>query len=60
MINTMKKKQRGAAAIEYAILAAAMSLIMFQFLGDEGTLTKAINDVYGNIVTKLETMNKEK
>lgn len=56
----MKKKQRGAAAIEYAILAAAMSLIMFQFLGDDGTLTIAINDVYENIVTKLETLNKEK
>ncbi len=28
-----KNKQRGAAAIEYAILAAAMSLIMLKFLG---------------------------
>lgn len=59
MRNTMKKKQRGAAAIEYAILAAAMSLIMFNFLGEDGTLTQAIGAVYETIVTKLETIQED-
>ncbi|RWX55797.1 Flp family type IVb pilin [Photobacterium chitinilyticum] len=51
-----KNKQRGAAAIEYAILAAAMSLIMLKFLGDDGDLTKAINSTYGEVISKLETI----
>ncbi|BAJ01068.1 Flp family type IVb pilin [Shewanella violacea] len=59
MMNTMKKKQRGAAAIEYAILAAAMSLIMFSFLGQDGKLTKAIDAAYETIVSKLETIQDD-
>ncbi|QUM80278.1 MULTISPECIES: Flp family type IVb pilin [unclassified Moritella] len=52
-----KQKQRGAAAIEYAILAAAMSLIMLQFLGTDGDLTNAINTTYESVISKLETVN---
>ncbi|MEJ2765072.1 Flp family type IVb pilin [Photobacterium sp. MCCC 1A19761] len=47
------KKQRGAAAIEYAILAAAMSLIMMNFLGRDGELTNAINSTYEEVINKL-------
>lgn len=51
-----KQKQRGAAAIEYAILAAAMSIVMLQFLGSEGELNKAITDTYESVVQKLQTV----
>lgn len=53
MLN--KKKQRGAAAIEYAILAAAMSVVLLSLIGGgEGRLTKAINDAYETVITSLE------
>jgi len=55
-----KQKQRGAAAIEYAILAAAMSLIMLQFLGSNGDLTQAIEDTYGSVIDKLQTIQSDK
>lgn len=55
-----KQKQRGAAAIEYAILAAAMSLIMLQFLGSDGDLTKAINGTYQSVIQKLDTIQDGK
>jgi len=55
-----KQKQRGAAAIEYAILAAAMSLIMLQFLGSNGDLTQAIEDTYGSVIDKLQTIQDDK
>ena len=51
-----KKKQRGAAAIEYAILAAAMSVVMFQFLGEGGVLTDALTDAYKGVASQLETL----
>lgn len=51
-----KKKQRGAAAIEYAILAAAMSVVLLYFVGGkDGKLTKAINSTYEVVITKLES-----
>lgn len=55
-----KQKQRGAAAIEYAILAAAMSLIMLNFLGGDGDLTRAINETYGSVIEKLDTIKSDK
>ena len=55
-----KQKQRGAAAIEYAILAAAMSLIMLQFLGGNGDLTQAIETTYGSVIDKLQTIQNDK
>lgn len=55
-----KQKQRGAAAIEYAILAAAISLIMLQFLGADGDLTKAIDNTYESVISKLETIQDGK
>lgn len=55
-----KQKQRGAAAIEYAILAAAMSLIMLQFLGSNGDFTQAINGTYESVIQKLETIQDGK
>ena len=52
MLN--KKKQRGAAAIEYAILAAAMSVVLLNFVGGEnGDLTEAITGAYETVVTQL-------
>lgn len=58
-IRNNKNKQRGAAAIEYAILAAAMSLIMLNFLGDDGDLTKAINETYEEVINRLETVQNK-
>jgi len=53
MLN--KKIQRGAAAIEYAILAAAMSVVLLSLVGgSEGRLTKAITDAYETVITSLE------
>ncbi|WP_454440487.1 Flp family type IVb pilin [Vibrio bathopelagicus] len=50
-----KKKQRGAAAIEYAILAAAMSVVLLSFVGGEnGDLTKEITGAYQTVVDKLK------
>ncbi|NVN79896.1 MULTISPECIES: Flp family type IVb pilin [Vibrio] len=49
-----KKKQRGAAAIEYAILAAAMSVVLLNFVGGEnGDLTEAITGAYQTVVDQL-------
>lgn len=55
-----KQKQRGAAAIEYAILAAAMSLVMLQFLGSDGDLSKAISGTYESVIEKLEKVQDGK
>ena len=55
-----KQKQSGAAAIEYAILAAAMSLIMLQFLGSNGDLTQAIEGTYQSVIDKLQTIQDSK
>ena len=57
MLN--KKKQRGAAAIEYAILAAAMSVVLLNFVGGEnGDLTEAITDTYETVVKQLKDAQK--
>jgi pilus assembly protein Flp/PilA len=54
-----KKKQRGAAAIEYAILAAAMSVVLLNFVGGEnGDLTEAITDAYQTVVDQLKDAQK--
>ncbi|MGF1753191.1 Flp family type IVb pilin [Vibrio makurazakiensis] len=54
MLN--KKKQRGAAAIEYAILAAAMSVVLLSFVGgSKGQLTQAIVGAYETVVEKLDS-----
>ncbi|MDD1825684.1 Flp family type IVb pilin [Photobacterium sp. ZSDE20] len=54
-----KKKQRGAAAIEYAILAAAMSVVLLNFVGGEnGDLTEAITDTYQTVVDQLSNAQK--
>ncbi|GIC76753.1 Flp family type IVb pilin [Moritella sp. F3] len=55
-----KQKQRGAAAIEYAILAAAMSLLMLQFLGSDGKLSNAIEQTYESVIEKLDTVKADK
>ncbi|MEZ8099190.1 Flp family type IVb pilin [Vibrio bivalvicida] len=50
-----KKKQRGAAAIEYAILAAAMSVVLLSLVGgSDGKLTKAITGAYETVIESLE------
>lgn len=50
-----KKKQRGAAAIEYAILAAAMSVVLLALVGgSEGRLTSAITEAYDTVISSLE------
>ena len=50
-----KKKQRGAAAIEYAILAAAMSVVLLTLVGgSEGRLTQALTKAYDKVITSLE------
>ena len=52
MLN--KKKQRGAAAIEYAILAAAMSVVLLNFVGGEnGDLTEAFTGAYKTVVEQV-------
>lgn len=52
-----KKKQRGAAAIEYAILAAAMSVILLGLVGGEsGELTSALNEAYQSVINSLKTV----
>lgn len=57
MLN--KKKQRGAAAIEYAILAAAMSVVLLNFVGGEnGDLTEAITGAYETVVKQLTEAQK--
>ncbi|NOH53526.1 Flp family type IVb pilin [Vibrio coralliilyticus] len=49
------KKQRGAAAIEYAILAAAMSVVLLTFVGgSDGKLTQAIVGAYDKVISSLE------
>ncbi|EGA65470.1 Flp family type IVb pilin [Vibrio brasiliensis] len=53
MLN--KRKQRGAAAIEYAILAAAMSVVLLGLVGgSDGRLTSAITGAYETIISSLE------
>jgi len=53
MLN--KKKQRGAAAIEYAILAAAMSVVLLSLVGgSDGRLTQAITGAYDTVIEALE------
>lgn len=55
-----RKKQRGAAAIEYAILAAAMSLVLLTMVGgNEGKLTKALNDTYNSVVESLSKSQQD-
>ncbi|MDN3612277.1 Flp family type IVb pilin [Vibrio ostreicida] len=52
---SIRKKQRGAAAIEYAILAAAMSVVLLTFVGgSEGKLTQAIVGAYNTVIDSLE------
>ncbi|MCG7496158.1 Flp family type IVb pilin [Vibrio sp. Of7-15] len=53
-----KKKQKGAAAIEYAILAAAMSLILIDAVGGDGKITAALKDTYTTIETQLGSITK--
>lgn len=55
-----KRKQRGAAAIEYAILAAAMSVVLLTFVGNNGTLTQAITDTYQTVIDKLTEAQESK
>ncbi|GEM75712.1 Flp family type IVb pilin [Vibrio sagamiensis] len=57
MLNN--NKQRGAAAIEYAILAAAMAVVLLNFVGGEnGELTTAINEAYSTVVEKLKDVQQ--
>ena len=55
-----KKKQRGAAAIEYAILAAAMSVVLLTFVGgSNGKLTTAIVGAYDTVIESLNESREQ-
>lgn len=53
-----KKKQKGAAAIEYAILAAAISIILIEAVGSDGTISSALKTTYTTIETQLGSITK--
>lgn len=53
-----KKKQKGAAAIEYAILAAAISIILIEAVGSGGTISDALKETYTTIETQLGSITK--
>ncbi|EKM16540.1 MULTISPECIES: Flp family type IVb pilin [Vibrio] len=54
--NKFKSDKRGVTAVEYAIIAVAMSSIIL-FVFKDGTLKTTLNDAMGKISTSMESAN---
>ncbi len=62
LLNDLKNDQRGVTAIEYAVVAVAITgVVVAAFGGTSGTtptgLSKAINDALAEVSKKLGTLN---
>ncbi|WP_440888062.1 Flp family type IVb pilin [Vibrio sp. WZ-1] len=55
--NKFKSDKRGVTAVEYAIIAVAMSSIIL-FVFKDGSLKTTLNDAMGKISTSMESANK--
>ncbi|KJY74793.1 Flp family type IVb pilin [Vibrio nigripulchritudo] len=53
-LENFKKDERGVTAIEYAIIAVAITGLVFAVFKN-GTLGNALNDAFNGISTKLNT-----
>ena len=51
----IKRKQRGIAAIEYAILIVTMSVLLFFFFGSDGALAQAVKGAYQVVVDSIKS-----
>ncbi|WP_180820369.1 Flp family type IVb pilin, partial [Vibrio parahaemolyticus] len=54
--NKFKSDKRGVTAVEYAIIAVAMSSIIL-FVFKDGTLKTTLNDAMGKISTSMDSAN---
>ncbi|APP04629.1 Flp family type IVb pilin [Vibrio harveyi] len=54
--NKFKSDKRGVTAVEYAIIAVAMSSIIL-FVFKDGTLKTTLNEAMGKISTSMESAN---
>ncbi|TOB53167.1 Flp family type IVb pilin, partial [Vibrio parahaemolyticus] len=52
--NKFKSDKRGVTAVEYAIIAVAMSSIIL-FVFKDGTLKTTLNDAMGKISTSMDS-----
>lgn len=51
----IRRKQRGIAAIEYAILIVTMSVLLLFFFGDDGTLAQALKGAYKAVADSIKS-----
>ena len=59
-LNNFKNDESGASAIEYAVMAALLVIIIvfgISLLGDKGNTTQGLGGVFNNIKTELEKGN---
>ena len=49
----LAKNQRGVTSIEYGILAAGLAVAIGALVSSDGAFTKAINDIFNNVITAM-------
>ena len=52
-IESFKHDQRGVTAIEYAVIAVAVSTMMLAIFGSENGLTKALDSAMDQVTTNV-------
>lgn len=59
-LNNFKNDESGASAIEYAVMAALLVIVIvfgISLLGDKGDTSKGLGGAFNNIKTELEKGN---
>lgn len=51
---------RGAAALEYVFIVAAIAIVIFPLLSQDGTFMKALNTAFSDMTTAFTEATKKK
>lgn len=53
LLQALVKNERGVTSIEYGILAAGLAVAIGALVSSDGAFTKAINDIFSNVINAV-------
>lgn len=53
LLQALVKNERGVTSIEYGIVAAGLAVAIGALVSSDGAFTKAINDIFNNVINAV-------